>query len=96
VSDDALPSMELAGALPDRDQFRAAVPARPLVGRSTRVLASLDDRLFPPEFQRRVAGDRFGLPADEIPGGHLVALSGPVELADRLESSPAATDPVPS
>jgi hypothetical protein len=61
-----------------------------------RVLASRDDRLFPPEFQRRVARDRLGLPADEIPGGHLVALSGPVELADRLESSPAATDPIPS
>ena len=62
----------------------------------TRVLASRDDRLFPPEFQRRVARDRFGLPVDEIPGGHLVALSWPAELADRLESSLAATNPVPS
>ena len=27
---------------------------------------------------------RLGLPTDEIPGGHLVALSRPVELAERL------------
>ena len=52
----------------------------------TRVLAGRDDRLFPLEFQRRVAQERLGLPVDEIPGGHLVALSRPRELADRLES----------
>jgi len=50
----------------------------------TRVLAGRDDRLFPLEFQRRVARERLGLPTDEIPGGHLVALSRPVELAERL------------
>jgi len=52
----------------------------------TRVLASRDDRLFPLEFQRRVARERLGLPVDEIPGGHLVALSRPRELADHLVS----------
>ena len=51
----------------------------------TRVLAARDDRVFPAEFQRRVAEKRLGLVPDEIPGGHLVALSRPVELADRLE-----------
>ncbi len=50
----------------------------------TRVLAGRDDRLFPLEFQRRVARERLGLSTDEIPGGHLVALSRPVELAERL------------
>jgi pimeloyl-ACP methyl ester carboxylesterase len=50
----------------------------------TRVLAGRDDRFFPLEFQRRVARDRLGLPVDEVPGGHLVALSRPAELADRL------------
>ena len=50
----------------------------------TRVLAGRDDRLFPLEFQRRVARERLGLSTDEIPGGHLVALSHPVELAERL------------
>jgi pimeloyl-ACP methyl ester carboxylesterase len=52
----------------------------------TRVVASRDDRLFPLEFQRRVARERLGLPVDEVPGGHLAALSRPRELADRLES----------
>ncbi len=52
----------------------------------TRVLAGRDDRLFPLEFQRRVARERLGLPVDDLPGGHLVALSRPVELADRLEA----------
>jgi pimeloyl-ACP methyl ester carboxylesterase len=56
----------------------------------TRVLAGRDDRLFPLEFQRRVAQERLGLPLDEIPGGHLAALSRPRELADRLEAYAAA------
>ena len=51
---------------------------------TTRVLAGADDRFFPLEFQRRVARDRLGIRADVIPGGHLLALSRPVELVDRL------------
>jgi pimeloyl-ACP methyl ester carboxylesterase len=51
----------------------------------TRVLAGRYDRMFPLEFQRRVARDRLGLEIDEIDGGHMVALSHPVELAERLE-----------
>ena len=51
----------------------------------TRVVVGRDDRCFPADFQRRIAGERLGVAADEIPGGHLVALSRPVELADRLE-----------
>jgi pimeloyl-ACP methyl ester carboxylesterase len=52
----------------------------------TRVVAGHDDRFFPADFQRRIAAERLGLEVDEIPGGHLVALSRPVELADRLEA----------
>jgi len=52
----------------------------------TRVLQGRDDRLFPVEFQRAVAEDRLGVMPDEMPGGHLVALSRPEELADRLEA----------
>jgi pimeloyl-ACP methyl ester carboxylesterase len=44
-----------------------AVPTRVLVGR--------DDRFFPAEFQQRVARERLGISAEEMPGGHLVALS---------------------
>ena len=53
-----------------------AVPTKVLIGR--------DDRFFPAEFQRPVAKDRLGLDADELPGGHLVALSNPSALADML------------
>lgn len=50
----------------------------------TRVLQGLDDRFFPVEFQRRIARGRLGIEPDEMPGGHLMALSQPVALADRL------------
>ena len=62
----------------------------------TRVLAGRDDRLFPPEFQRRVARERLGLPVDEIPGGHVVALSRPAEVVDRLEAYAAGSPTSPS
>ena len=51
----------------------------------TRVVAGNDDRLFPLEFQRKLAAERLGLDVDVVPGGHCVALSRPVELADQLE-----------
>jgi len=57
----------------------------------TRVLAGRDDRLFPVALQRRVAKERLGLEADEIDGGHMVALSRPAELARRLEAFRAAS-----
>jgi pimeloyl-ACP methyl ester carboxylesterase len=50
----------------------------------TRVLQGRDDRLFPLEIQRRVARQRLGIELEEMPGGHLVALSQPEELARRL------------
>jgi pimeloyl-ACP methyl ester carboxylesterase len=50
----------------------------------TRVLVGRDDRFFPAEFQRRVARERLGISVDEMPGGHLVALSQPAELSRRL------------
>jgi pimeloyl-ACP methyl ester carboxylesterase len=58
----------------------------------TSVLIGRDDRLFPAEFQRRVARARLGLTPDELPGGHLIALSHPKELADRLERYRAAAE----
>jgi pimeloyl-ACP methyl ester carboxylesterase len=50
----------------------------------TRLLQGRDDRFFPLEFQRRVVRERLGIPVDEMPGGHLVALSQPTDLARRL------------
>ena len=49
------------------------------------MLAGRDDRLFPVDFQRRVARERLGIEADVIDGGHMVSLSHPRELVDRLE-----------
>ncbi len=50
----------------------------------TRIVAGVDDRFFPVEFQRRLALERLGLEADVLPGGHLIALAHPVELANYL------------
>ena len=60
------------------------LPAWPVV--PTRFLLCRDDRVLPAEFMRRLARDRLGITADEIDGSHCVALSRPVELADRLEA----------
>jgi pimeloyl-ACP methyl ester carboxylesterase len=51
-----------------------------------KVVVGSDDRLFPAAFQRRVARERLGIEADEIAGGHLVALSNPGGLAELLHS----------
>jgi len=48
------------------------------------VVVGADDRFFPAEFQERVARDRLNKGIDPIPGGHLVALSNPRALVDRL------------
>jgi pimeloyl-ACP methyl ester carboxylesterase len=50
----------------------------------TRVLVPREDRLFPRDFQRRVAKERLGLEIDEMNGGHLPMLSRPDELAAVL------------
>jgi hypothetical protein len=51
----------------------------------TVVLSSREDRFFPVEFQTRVAQERLGVTPQTLPGGHLVALSRPAELAAALE-----------
>jgi hypothetical protein len=51
----------------------------------TKLVLCKDDRFFPIDFMRRVAGERLGIMPDEIPGSHCVALSRPKELADILE-----------
>ena len=59
----------------------------------TRSLLCRDDRLFPADFMRRITTERLGITADEIGGGHCVALSRPLELAERFEGFLAATRP---
>jgi pimeloyl-ACP methyl ester carboxylesterase len=51
----------------------------------TRYLLCRDDRLFTPAFARRHARERLGIEADEIDGGHYIALARPRELAERLD-----------
>ena len=57
------------------------VPIHVIVGR--------DDRFFPIDFQRRVARERLHVDVDELPGGHLVALSNPRGLVDLLLAYPS-------
>ena len=52
----------------------------------TRVLTGRHDRMFPLDFQRRVARERLAADVDVIDGGHMVAMSNPAVLADRLEA----------
>ena len=56
--------------------------AWPAIG--IRVLVGRDDRFFPVGLQRRVALDRLGVEADVIPGGHLLPLAQPRQVADYL------------
>lgn len=56
----------------------------------TRFLLCRDDGFFPPSFFRRLVPERLGIVPDEIAGSHCVALSRPVEVADKLEGYAAA------
>jgi len=49
-----------------------------------RAVAGADDRFFPVAFQQALARDRLGIEADVLPGGHLIALAHPAELAGYL------------
>lgn len=88
LSSQALAVLTAAG--PPREPadtpFRQPCAFRRWPGIPIKVLVGADDRFFPAEFQRRVAKERLGIDADQIPGGHLVALSNPAGLADRLTS----------
>lgn len=48
------------------------------------VVAGVDDRRFPLRLQQRVARERLGVDVTALPGGHLIALSYPDELATHL------------
>jgi pimeloyl-ACP methyl ester carboxylesterase len=72
-----------AGA-PGRGMFTEPWPLERWPDVPTRVLVPREDRLFPRDFQRRVARGRLGLEIDEMAGGHVPMLSRPGELAARL------------
>jgi len=52
------------------------------------VVAGADDRLFPANFQQRLARERLDIEADVLPGGHLMAVSRPESLARYLLAGP--------
>jgi pimeloyl-ACP methyl ester carboxylesterase len=52
----------------------------------TKFILCQDDQFFPAAFMRRLAQERLGAVADEIPGCHCAALSHPRELGDLLVS----------
>ena len=87
---DVPPDLAAEALRRDRDQsgtpFEKPWPLQAWPEVPTRFLQSRDDRFFPVEFQRRVVRNRLGIRLDEMPGGHLVALSRPKELADRLDA----------
>jgi hypothetical protein len=58
----------------------------------TRAVACRDDRFFPLGFQRRVLLERLGMEPDELPSGHVPALSRPTELVAYLEECRLETD----
>ncbi|QJW36441.1 alpha/beta fold hydrolase [Cellulosimicrobium protaetiae] len=71
---------------PSERSFAEPWPATAWPQVPTVVLQGSDDRLFPVPFQRAVARERLGADVETLPGGHLVALSRPVELAARLDA----------
>jgi pimeloyl-ACP methyl ester carboxylesterase len=52
----------------------------------THVIIGRDDRFFRADWLRGVVRDRLGIEPDELPGGHTLALSRPVELVELMES----------
>lgn len=51
----------------------------------TRVVTGRDDRMFPRDFQHRLASERLGLTPDDVDGGHLATLSHPEQVAGLLD-----------
>jgi len=51
----------------------------------TRVITGREDRLFPRDFQHRLARERLGITPDDVDGGHLAMLSHPGQIADLLD-----------
>jgi pimeloyl-ACP methyl ester carboxylesterase len=83
-----VPADALAAMGDERDQtdtvFVAAWGLEAWPDVPTTVLAAQDDRFFPFTFQQRVARERLGVEVVDVPGGHLAALSHPVEIADAI------------
>ena len=87
---DVPPKLEAEARRRERDQAEKAMvepwPLEAWPDVPTKVLLCRDDRMFTPDFQRRVARERLGIEPDEMDGGHYVSISRPRELAERLDA----------
>ena|ERR1700761_5051363 len=87
---DDIPRDVLATAPPEQPEnglsFEEPCPFSAMPAIPATVLAGLDDRFFPFEFQRRVSQERLGVDARPLPGGHLLAMSHPKPLVAELVS----------
>lgn len=85
---DVEPEVVARGESHQRDEtgtaFSAPWPVQTWPELPIHVLAGTDDRLFPLGLQQRVARERLGAQVTALPGGHLMALSQPDELAAYL------------
>jgi pimeloyl-ACP methyl ester carboxylesterase len=83
-----VPDAVLAGLAPPRAQadtvFKQACNFEAWPRVPIHVFASAGDRFFPLSLQRRIARERLSTDVEVLPGGHLVALSHPEELAGHL------------
>ena len=100
IYQDVPPALAAQARRNTRDQSDTPAHARWPLDRwppvTTRFVLCTEDRLFPPEFMRRVVADRLGVVPDEIAAGHAVALSHPKELAGLLASYTASGGNSPS
>jgi pimeloyl-ACP methyl ester carboxylesterase len=72
------PEADIVFSEPCRFKTWPAVPIHVIAGR--------DDRFFPIDFQRRLTQERLHVTVDNLPGGHLLALSNPRGLTEQLLS----------
>jgi pimeloyl-ACP methyl ester carboxylesterase len=79
-------AMSVAPSAPSDQFFADPWPLTQWPSVPTRFLQGRDDRFFPLEFQRSTVRERLGIAIDEIPGGHLNALSEPAALADAIDN----------
>ncbi|WUH89975.1 alpha/beta hydrolase [Streptomyces sp. NBC_00433] len=81
VTDEALAAPQSG---PPAALFAQPWPLKAWPDLPTRFLQGRDDRFFPLEFQREVVRERLGIDVEVLPGGHLLALSRPREVAAEL------------
>jgi pimeloyl-ACP methyl ester carboxylesterase len=83
VPPELLPGLEASLRRQSGRPFADAVDTWPDV--PVTMITGRDDRFFPAAFQRRLARERLGIVPDELPGGHLLPLVRPAEVAVLLD-----------